>query len=90
MGKNNTRRKISVLLKNKDLRARVQVERSMLRSKPLHVMKNYLYSHGILKVGNNAPKDLIKRIYEDAILTGEVTNTSKDVLIYNYLNKKDD
>uniref|UniRef100_A0A6C0AX67 Uncharacterized protein n=1 Tax=viral metagenome TaxID=1070528 RepID=A0A6C0AX67_9ZZZZ len=90
LGKNNTRRKISVLLKNKDLRARVQVERSMLRSKPLHVMKNYLYSHGILKVGNNAPKDLIKRIYEDAILTGEVTNTSKDVLIYNYLNKKDD
>jgi hypothetical protein len=90
LGKNNTRRKISVLLKNKDLRARVQVERSMLRSKPLHVMKNYLYSHGILKVGNNAPKDLIKRIYEDAILTGDVTNTSKDVLIYNYLNKKDD
>tara|TARA_B110000305_G_C19330658_1_gene583803 strand:+ start:18 stop:1043 length:1026 start_codon:yes stop_codon:yes gene_type:complete len=90
LGKNNTRRKISVLLKNKDLRARVQVERSMLRSKPLHVMKNYLYSHGILKVGNNAPKELIKRIYEDAILTGEVTNTSKDVLIYNYLNKKED
>lgn len=90
LGKNNTRRKISVLLKNKELRARVQVERSMLRSKPLHVMKNYLYSHGILKVGNNAPKDLIKKIYEDAILTGDVNNTSKDVLIYNYLNKKND
>ena len=72
------------------MRARVQVERSMLRAKPLHVMKNYLYSHGILKVGNNAPKDLIKKIYEDAILTGEVNNTSKEVLIYNYLNKKDD
>jgi hypothetical protein len=90
LGKNNTRRKISVLIKNKVLRARVQVERSMLRAKPLHVMKNYLYSHGILKVGNNAPKDLIKQIYEDAILTGDVNNTSKEVLIYNYLNKKDD
>jgi len=90
LGKNKTRRKISVLIKNKELRARVQVERSMLRAKPLHVMKNYLYSHGILKVGNNAPKDLIKKIYEDAILTGEVNNTSKEVLIYNYLNKKDD
>ena len=62
----------------------------MLRAKPLHVMKNYLYSHGLLKVGNRAPKELIKRIYEDAILAGEVNNTSKDVLIYNYLNKKDE
>ena len=53
-------------------------------------MKNYLYTRGLLKVGNNAPKDLIKKMYEDSILTGDVNNTSKDVLIYNYLNKKDD
>ncbi len=90
LGRNKTKRKISVLIKNKELRARVQVERSMLRAKPLHVMKNYLYSHGLLKVGNNAPKDLIKKIYEESILAGDIYNTSKDVLIYNYLNKKDE
>ena len=90
LGQNKTKRKISVLIKNKELRARVQVERSMLRAKPLHVMKNYLYSHGLLKVGNNAPKDLIKKIYEESILAGDIYNTSKDVLIYNYLNKKDE
>ena len=90
LGRNKTKRKISVLIKNKDLRARVQVERGMLRAKPLHVMKNYLYSHGIMKVGNNAPKDLIKKIYEESILAGDVNNTSKEVLIYNYLNKKDE
>ena len=90
LGRNKTKRKISVLIKNKDLRARVQVERSMLRAKPLHIMKDYLYSHGILKVGNNAPKDLIKKLYEESILAGEVNNISKDVLIHNYFNKKDD
>ena len=90
LGQNKTKRKIAVLIKNSDLRARVQVERSMLRAKPLHIMKNHLYSHGILKVGNNAPKDLIKKIYEDSILTGDVNNISKEVLIYNYLNKKDE
>jgi len=90
LGQNKTTRKISVLIKNKELMARVQVERSMLRSKPLHVMKNYLYSRGILKIGNSAPKELIKKIYEDAILTGDINNTSKDVLIYNYLNKKEE
>ena len=43
-----------------------------------------------MKVGNNAPKDLIKKIYEESILAGDVNNTSKEVLIYNYLNKKDE
>jgi hypothetical protein len=41
-----------------------------------------------LKVGSEVPNDVLRQLYENAILAGDVTNKSKDTLIHNYFNDK--
>ena len=54
---------------------------------PLTDVKNYLRDHGLMKVGSNAPNDVIRKIYESSMLTGEVVNNNKDVLLHNFLQE---
>jgi len=48
-------------------------------------MKNYLKRHNLLKSGSNAPTDVIKKLYEQSLLTGDVRNTNKNSIVHNYL-----
>ena len=51
-------------------------------------IKVYLRSKNLLKVGSDGPNDVLRQLYENAILAGDVTNKSKDTLIHNYFNDK--
>ena len=83
LGKNG--RNVSVLLKDMKTRKMVKKECSQLTHTPIHDIKQYLRKKNLLKIGSNATDDVIKKIYEQAILTGEVRNMSKETLIHNFL-----
>ena len=48
-------------------------------------MKNYLKKHNLLKSGSHAPPNVIKKIYEQSLLSGDIKNSNKDNIIHNYL-----
>ena len=48
-------------------------------------IKTYLRNRGFLKVGSDAPVDVLRQMYENSVLTGEIKNSGKGVLIDNYL-----
>ena len=52
------------------------------------IVKKYLRNHNLIKIGSNAPNDIIRKLYESAILAGEITNNNEDILLYNFI--KDD
>lgn len=83
LGKNG--RNVSVLLKDSKTRKMVKKECYQLSNTPIHEIKQYLRKKNLLKIGSNATDDVIKKIYEQAILTGEVRNMSKDTLIHNFM-----
>ena len=37
-----------------------------------------------------APNDILRKIYESSMLTGEINNQDSDVLAYNMINNVDD
>ena len=80
--------KVSVLIKNAKTRRRVQTEQALLKQKSIPDIKLYLRSKNLLKVGSDVPNDVLRQMYENAILAGDVTNKSKDTLIHNFLNDK--
>jgi len=81
-------RRVGVLIKNRATRKRVQGERSALRTQRIPEIKNYLRSKNLLKVGSNAPPDVLRQMYEQCVLAGDVENTSGEALIHNYLNRE--
>jgi hypothetical protein len=88
LGKSNIKRTVGVLLKDKNTRKNIISAQKDLRDKPVTDVKTYLRQHNLIKIGSNAPNDVIRKIYESAMLAGEITNNNKDIMIHNFI--KDD
>jgi hypothetical protein len=80
--------KVSILIKNSQTRRRIQTEHALLKNKGILDIKNYLRSKNLLKAGADAPIDVLRQLYEQSILAGQVENKSKDTLIHNFFNDK--
>jgi hypothetical protein len=77
---------VSVLIKNSNTRRKIQNEQSLLKQKSILDIKNYLRKNNLLKAGTQAPNDVLRHLYEQSILAGQVENKSKENLIHNYFN----
>ena len=77
---------VGVLLKNKKDQNHIRTQHLALKQKTIGEIRKYLYDHHLLKIGSNAPPDVLRRMYEDSILTGDVKNTNKDVLLHNFMS----
>ena len=80
--------KVSVLIKNSQTRRKVQTEQALLKQKSILDIKNHLRSNNLLKVGSHAPSDVLRHLYEQSILAGQIENKAKDTLIHNYFNEE--
>jgi len=78
--------KVSIFIKNRDTRKQVRQEHTKLKKMSIIDIKNYLRQHNLIKAGSNAPNDVIREIYEQTILSGEINNVSKENLLHNYFN----
>ena len=83
-GKKN--RSISVLIKDRTMRKKIDNEIKQLKKHEISKIKEYLRDKGLIKIGSNAPDDILRETYENAYLIGDVNNTSKENLLHNYMN----
>ena len=87
LGKSRIKKSVAVLLKDRNTRKIILSAQKDLKKKPINDVKQYLREHNLIKIGTNAPNDVIRKIYESAMLTGEVTNNNKDTLLHNFLKE---
>lgn len=85
LGKSDKLRRVSVLIKDKQTRKNVIDTQKELKKTNLTDVKKYLRQHGMIKVGSTCPADILRKTFESAMLTGDVTNTNKDTLLHNFL-----
>ena len=81
-----TGRSVSVLIKSRETRKKIASERATLNKTGLMKLKNILEKN-MIKSGTKAPNHILRKMYEQCILSGDVCNKSADVLVHNYLNK---
>jgi hypothetical protein len=79
--------KVSVLIKNNVTRRTIKREHGLLKQKPLNEVKQYLYDKNLIKIGSTAPNDVLRTLYEHAILAGDINNVANDIQLHNFMNK---
>ena len=81
-------RNVSILIKNNETRKNIKDDFSKLKRLNILDIKNYLRKHNLIKVGSNAPNDVLRQIYENSVLSGKITNLSNENLMHNFLSDK--
>lgn len=89
LGKSDKLRRVSVLLKDRQTRKMVIDTQKELKKTSAIDVKKYLRQHGIIKVGSTCPMDILRKTFETAMMTGDVTNTNKETLLHNFLSHED-
>ena len=81
-------RHIGVLIKNSDTRKKVSEEFGSLKKERILTIKNYLKKKNLIKTGCEAPNQVLRHMYEQAVLCGDVKNVASENLVHNYMNDK--
>jgi hypothetical protein len=84
LGKSQIKRTIGILIKDRGTRKLILTAQKDLKRKNINDIKNYLRDHNLIKIGSNAPNDVLRKLYESSMLSGEITNNNSDNLIHNY------
>ena len=86
LGKSDIKRKVAILIKNINTRKKVTDSHKELKTHQIDDIKKYLRNRGLIRIGNTTPHDVLRKIYESSILSGDITNNNKDILFQNLLN----
>ena len=88
LGKSNIKKTVAVLIKDRGTRKLILSAQKELKKQNINDVKLYLRNHNLIKSGSNAPNDVIRKLYESAMLAGEITNSNTETLLHNF--SKDD
>jgi hypothetical protein len=84
LGKSKIKKSVAVLIKDRGTRKKILNAQRDLKKKPINDIKTYLRDHNLIKVGSTAPNDVIRKLYESAMLAGEITNSNSETLLHNF------
>lgn len=85
LGRSKVHQKVGILIKDRNTRKQILNAQKELKRQPINDVKNYLRDRGMLKIGSSAPNDVIRKIYESSILSGDIKNNNADVMLHNYM-----
>lgn len=81
--KNDT---VRVLIKDKSTYDGIHRDIDKLKRHNMNKIRNFLRTKRLYKVGSTAPDDVLREIYINVSLTGEIENKGSDTMIHNYLH----
>lgn len=84
LGKSKLRKTVAVLIKDRGTRKKILAAQKDLKRKSINDIKTYLRDHNLIKIGSNAPNEVIRKLYESAMLAGEIMNSNADTLLHNF------
>tara|TARA_Y100000992_G_C21273865_1_gene498684 strand:+ start:3722 stop:4639 length:918 start_codon:yes stop_codon:yes gene_type:complete len=85
-GMNKTKKSISIIIKDPSTKDKINNEKYELSKLPISTIKKFLYDRSFIKIGTNAPDDILRAMYESCILSGNVKNDNSEMIIHNYMN----
>ena len=82
LGKKN--KSVSVLIKNNKTRKNNEESKINLKKTSLTTLKNHLKKNNLIKFGTTAPSELLREMYENSKLCGEISNNNPTNIVHNF------
>ena len=60
------------------------MKKTEMQKKNLQEIKDFLCKKNFIKLGCNSPPDVLKKMYESCLLTGNLENTNTTNMVHNY------
>ena len=79
---------MGVLIKSGRTRKNIKDEVKILKKRSVVDIKKYLRKHNLIKAGSGAPENVLRKIYEDSYLAGDIYNKNPENLIHNYIHNQ--
>jgi hypothetical protein len=87
VGRSTTKPQIGVLVSNRTVRNRISTDAQLLKQTPIHDVRKFLIKKGFIKVGTNAPNDVLRKMYESvSMVCGEIQNHNPENLLFNFIH----
>jgi hypothetical protein len=87
LGKNKKTRSVGVLIKSGKTRKKIKHEHDVLKTKAITDIKYYLRKHNLIKIGTSAPENVLRTIYENSNLSGDIYNKNVTTLLHNFMKE---
>jgi len=84
LGRSKIQKTVAVLIKDRSTRRQVLHAQKDLKRKPIDDVKSYLREHNLIKLGSSTPNDIMRKMYESAMLAGEIKNSNVETLLHNF------
>ncbi len=79
---------VGVLIKSGKTRKIIKDEVAVLKKKSIMEIKKYLRKHNLIKAGSGAPENVLRKMYEDSYLAGDIYNKNPENMIHNYIHNQ--
>jgi hypothetical protein len=87
IGRSKAEPKVGVLISNKTIRSKISTQAQLLKQTPIQDVRRFLIKKGFIKVGTNAPNDVLRKMYETvSLVCGEIQNHNPENLLYNFIH----
>lgn len=86
VGKSGVVRKVGVLVSSQGYRNTVLTKKKTLKTESIGRVNKYLCDKGLIKVGSTAPEEVLRELYENAELVGNLQNHNVENLLHNYVH----
>jgi len=86
VGKSGVVRKVGVLVSSQGYRNTVLTKKKALKTDSIGHVSKYLCDKGLIKVGSTAPEEVLRELYENAELVGNLQNHNVENLLHNYVH----
>lgn len=87
VGRSKIKPQIGVLISNRTIRNRISTDAQLLKQTSIKDVRHFLIKKGFIKVGTNAPNDVLRKMYESvSLVCGEIQNHNSENLLFNFIH----
>jgi hypothetical protein len=79
---------VSILIKSSNTRKNIDAEKTILKQTSIHEIKKYLRDKNLIKIGSKGSNSLLREMYEQSVLTGDIINSNSDNIVHNFLHEE--